>query len=410
MRAGTRSTLAAAAMVLAGTVSSCSAGLDRLPLPAPSPGARTYLITATFSDALNLPTKAKVRLSGADVGEVESMEARDYTAVVRMRISADTRIPVGTTAELRSATPLGDIFVSLKPPAAAEADGPMMRPGDAIPPDATATAASVEQVLTTASLLSNGGTIRNIINVVNGMGHAVGGKGEDLKQFLDESTRAVQNLSDRSTAIKQVLAHSGELATTLADRQRVLDDAIEASAPALGAIAGNTDPIVDLTGSVNRIALQLAKFPSVRGEPSRSMIADLNRLSAGLDAAANAPDASLENFSRVFGPMLKLTNSTSSHVDIDLADLAVGAFADPHHPGDPGSHGPTREDFRNMVGSISYALIKVRDKFWGAPTVPPGLVPPPDLIGPRPDALTPAPPRPNLLAPGPAPSAPAGTP
>ncbi|ORV48977.1 mammalian cell entry protein [Mycolicibacter engbaekii] len=389
-----------AAVVLAGALSSCSVGLDRLPLPAPSAGARTYPITATFANALNLPTKAKVRLSGADVGEVESMTARDYTAVVTMRISSDTQIPVGTTAELRSATPLGDIFVSLKPPADADPGGPLMAPGDAIPAHATATAASVEQVLTTASLLSNGGAIRNVINVVNGMGHAVGGKGEDLKQFLDESTRIVQNLSDRSTAIKTVLAQSGELSTTLSDRQQTIDEAIEASAPALGTLAGNTDHVVDLAATINRITLQLAKFPSVRGEISRSMIADLNRLSAGLDAATNAPDASLENFSRVFGPMLKLTNSTSSHVDIDLADMAVGAFADLHHPGDPGSHGPTREDFRNMVGSISYALIKVRDKFWGAPTMPPGLVPPPDLIGPRPGELTPAQPRPNLLAPG----------
>lgn len=409
MTAGRRSTLFAA-VVLAGTLSSCSAGLDRLPLPAPSAGARTYPITATFSDALNLPTKAKVRLSGADVGEVESMRAEDYTAVVSMRISADAQIPVGTTAELRSATPLGDIFVSLKPPATADPDGPMMAPGDAIPSNATATAASVEQVLTTASLLSNGGAIRNMINVVNGMGHAVGGKGEDLKQFLDESTRVVQNLSDRSSAIKQVLERSGELSTTLSDRQKTIDDALEASAPALGTMASNADRIVDLAATVNRTTLQLAKFPSVRGERSRSMIADLNQLSAGLDAATNAPDASLENFSRVFGPMLKLTNSTSSHVDIDLADLAVGAFADPHHPGDPGSRGPGREDFRNMVGSISYALIKVRDKFWGAPTMPPGLVPAPDLIGPRPDALTPAPPRPNLLAPGPVPASPGGSP
>ncbi len=65
------------------------------------------------------------------------------------------------------------------------------------------------------------------------------------------------------------------------------------------------------------------------------MMADLNRLSAGMNAASVAPGASLARFNTLFGPILKLTNSTSAHVDIDLADLAVGAFADPYHPADP---------------------------------------------------------------------------
>lgn len=97
-------------------LSSCSVGLAELPLPAPSQGKRTYPISAEFVDALNLPGKAKVRLSGADVGEVETMAVRDYTAVVTMQIASDVAIPHGTTAELRSATPLGDVFVALAPP------------------------------------------------------------------------------------------------------------------------------------------------------------------------------------------------------------------------------------------------------------------------------------------------------
>ncbi|MGE2734578.1 MlaD family protein [Mycolicibacterium vaccae] len=378
-------------------LTSCAVGLDRIPLPAPSAGARTYPISATFANALNLPFKAKVRLSGADVGEVESMVAQNYTAVVNMRIAADVAIPVGTRAELRSATPLGDIFVSLTPPAVPA--GAAMQPGDAIPLDTTASAASIEEVLSTAALLVNGGAIRNLTKVVNGLGRAFGGKGEDLGAFLDESTKLVQSLSDRSAVVKRTLAQTGELAETMSARQETIDAAIAAAAPALGTVADNTGRIVDLVAQVNRITLELAKLPSVRGEPSRSMIADLNRLSAELNAASLEPNASLDQFNSMFGAVLKVTNGTAAHVDIDLADLAVGAFADPYHPGDAGSHAPTREDFRNMVGSISYELMMVRNKFWGAPTAPPGTVPPPDLVGPAPGSLTPAPPPPPLPPP-----------
>ncbi len=389
--------LAAGATVLA--LTSCSVGLDGLPLPAPSAGQQTYPIGATFTDALNLPAKAKVRLSGADVGEVESMQARDYTAVVTLRIAADVQIPAGTKAELRSATPLGDVFVSLSPPPGLVPGAPMMRPGDTIGLASTASAASVEEVLSTAALLVNGGAIRNLTKVINGMGEAVGGKGEDLGRFIDESTQLIDSLSQRSVLIKQALTQTGDVAAVLAQRQESINEAIEAAGPALGTLADNTDRMVDLVAQVNRIMLQLAKFPSIRGEETRSMMADLNRLSAGMNEASIAPGASLARFNTLFGPILKLTNSTSAHVDIDLADLAVGAFADPYHPADPGSRAPTREDFRNMVGSITYELIKVRDKFWGAPTPPPGNVPPPNLIGPAPHALTPAPPPPGLPAP-----------
>lgn len=396
-----------------GALTSCAMGLDQIPLPAPSVGTRTYEISATFANALNLPFKAKVRLSGADVGEVDSMVAQDYTAVVTMQIASDVQIPVGTRAELRSATPLGDIFVSLTPPAVT-GNRWVMKPGDMISLDTTASAASIEEVLSTAALLVNGGAVRNLTKVINGMGRAVGGKGEDLNRFLDESTRLIQSLSARSAVVQRTLAQTGDLAATMSARQQSIDAAISAAAPALGTLADNTGRVVDLVAQVNRITMQLAKLPSVRGEPSRSMIADLNRLSAELNAAALEPNASLDQFNSMFGAVLKLTNGTAAHVDIDLADLAVGAFADPYHPGDAGSHGPTREDFRNMVGSISYELMLVRNKFWGAPTAPPGTAPPPNLIGPAPGSLTPAPPPPPLVPPsttGPAPPpVPAGTP
>jgi ABC-type transporter Mla subunit MlaD len=270
-----------------------------------------------------------------------------------------------------------------------------------LPIDSTASAASVEDVLSTAALLVNGGAIRNLTRVINGMGHAVGGKGEDLNRFIEESTRLIQSLSARSDSIKSALSQTGDLAATMADRQQAIDAAVEAGGPALGAVAENTDHIVDLIAQVNRITLQLAKFPSVRGEESRSMMADLNRLSAGLNDASTAPGASLANFNRMFGPILKTTNSTASNVEFDHADLAVGAFADRFHPADPGSRGPGREDFRNMVGSITYELLMIRNKFWGLPTPPPGTVPPPNLIGPGPGRLTPAPPPPPMQPPPP---------
>ena len=99
-------------------------GLASLPLPAPGVGSGGYTLTAVFSNALNLPSNAKVKLAGADVGELESMVARNYTAVTTLRIMDGVQLPRGSTAELRSATPLGDVFVALKPPSPPDPGAP----------------------------------------------------------------------------------------------------------------------------------------------------------------------------------------------------------------------------------------------------------------------------------------------
>ena len=120
-----------------------TSGLASLPLPHPGEGPGGYTLTAVFANALNLPAFAKVRLAGADVGQLETLQARDYTAVATLRIRDGVRLPEGTTVELRSATPLGDVFIAVKPPPDAPPDAPLLSDGDTIGIEDTAAAATV---------------------------------------------------------------------------------------------------------------------------------------------------------------------------------------------------------------------------------------------------------------------------
>ncbi|MFD6454911.1 MlaD family protein, partial [Nocardia sp. NPDC060220] len=170
----------AVAVALALSTSGCAVGLDQLPLPAPGLGGDTYTLTAAFSNALNLPMKAKVTLNGADIGQVESMSARDYTALVTLRITSSVRLPVGTSAQLRSATPMGDVFVAMKPPPVVEPGGALLDDGAAITLESTSAASTIEEMLTRASLLVNGGTIQYLTTVVAALSDHVGGRGDRL--------------------------------------------------------------------------------------------------------------------------------------------------------------------------------------------------------------------------------------
>ncbi|MGW0177656.1 MlaD family protein [Rhodococcus sp. NPDC003322] len=360
-----RTALAGICVAAAVFVSGCGVGLEDLPLPAPGVGGDSYALTATFANALNLPAAAKVKLSGVDVGEVESMSVDNYTAVVRMRIMDGVQLPVGSTAELRSATPLGDIFVAVHIPDNPPPGTAMLGDGDGIPLESTSAAATVEEVLTTAALLVNGGVLRDATKVVNGLGAAVGDRGEGLSGLIDRSTGLVNNLASRNDEIRGVLEESAELARTLAGQQTAIADLMAAAAPATGAVSANTEQALALLGRLDRVARQLERYPSIAGTAPGGMVADLNRIAAELARAANDPNADLDAVNEMLAPIIKITNSTSAHVNADLQDLALGAIADPNHAADPGSRIPESGDAAAAVGTLTYTLQRLRDKWIG---------------------------------------------
>jgi len=196
---GARAKAALAISATAILSSGCATnGLASLPLPAPGLGSGGYTLTAVFANALNLPMNAKVKLAGADVGEVESMVARNYTAVTTIRIRDDVLLPQGSIAELRTATPLGDVFVALRPPAEANPNAPSLHNGDTIGLESTAAASTVESVLSSAAVMVNGGTVRNFSNLINGAGSAAGDQGRAFGELIRKSSRLLATLDSRS--------------------------------------------------------------------------------------------------------------------------------------------------------------------------------------------------------------------
>ncbi|WP_245713668.1 MlaD family protein [Nocardia vaccinii] len=336
-----------------------------MPLPAPSVGSHFYTLTASFANALNLPAKAKVQESGDVVGEVASMTARDYTAVVAMHIESTVSLPVGTTAELRSATPLGDVFVALSPPASPLPGGGVLHDGDSIPLASTSASATIEDVLSRAALLVDGGAIRDLTQVLNGLGKQLAGKGDNLATLIANTTTLVEKLSARSQQIHDVDEKAGALTATLAAQQSTLTDIIAAAGPALTVVSSDTRNITDLIAEVNEIARQLEKFPSVNGTSRRSLLADVDHLAAGMSAASANPNANLDSLNDTLSILTKLSASTGGDVDVDVRQIAAGAIPDLNFPGNPAAKVPDPTDWVNFVGSLEYSLNRLHDRVIG---------------------------------------------
>ncbi|WP_261861125.1 MCE family protein, partial [Mycobacterium montefiorense] len=379
-----RSMLAIAAAVLIS--SGCATnGLASLPLPAPGLGSGGYTLTVVFSNALNLPMNAKVKLAGADVGQVEAMSARNYTAVTTLRIRNDVQLPRGSTAELRTATPLGDVFVALKPPADDPASDPMLHNGDTIGLDSTAAAATVESVLSSAAILVNGGAVRNFTNIINGFGKATGDQGQAFGQLISKSNQLVGTLDTRSDQISTALTQLSRLADQLDAKDAAITDLMTAARPATATLADNTAELSSLAVQVGDTSRLLARFPSIGGTDTsgRSIIRDLNTIAGAANDVAVSPDTSFYALNRMIPPLVKSTAGSAISVHVGVDKLILGSIPDIGFPGDIGLHGPHHYNVNLLVGTLKYTLWRLQERVVGrgpnSPQVP--VVPDPTVPG-----------------------------
>ena len=406
MTARVRAALAVLAVTAVVSSGCATNGLASLPLPAPGLGSGGYTLTAVFSNALNLPMNAKVKLAGADVGQVESMVARNYTAVTTLRIRNDVQLARGSTAELRTATPLGDVFVALKPPAADAPNLPMLKDGDTIGLASTAAASTVESVLSSAAVLVNGGAVRNFTNIINGFGKATGDQGQAFGELIRKSNRLIGTLDSRSDQIATALTQLSRLADQIDAKDRAITELMVAARPATSTLADNTTELSNLAVQVGDTTRLLARFPAIAGTDTsgRSIIRDLNTIAGAANGVAVSPDTSWVSLNRLIPPLVKSTagNSISVHVSVDK--ILLGSIPDIGFPGDIGLHGPHRYNWNQFIGSLKYTLWRLQERVVGrgpnSPQVP--VIPDPVVPGQIDVAPTPPGPPPGPQPPGPA--------
>jgi len=85
-------------------------------------------VTAEFSTVAGLKQGANVEIAGVEIGKVDSIDIRDYKAVVRMRIRRGLRLQEDTIASVRTRGLIGDKFINLSPGASDR----LIRPGGKI--------------------------------------------------------------------------------------------------------------------------------------------------------------------------------------------------------------------------------------------------------------------------------------
>ncbi|MFI9402110.1 MCE family protein [Nocardia sp. NPDC052316] len=358
-RRGVRTIIRALTAIVAATViSGCGLTVQKLPLPMPGLSGETYTVHAIFEDALSLADQAKVRIGGSNVGVVTKISTKNFQAIVDLTIRTDVDLPEGSTAELRQDTPLGEMFVAVSTPPT-RPGAPMLRDGATLGTDRTSSAASVEQLLVSISLLFNGGGVTALAELTAELDAIAGGRGGQLSHLVTEMTGVVRSLNDNSVRVDAVLAEFGTLAGSIETRQAELGRVAGTLPEMLGALAENNRAIGDLLTKVSATSAALGDYADTTGRHLADLLDNTRRLMGAL-AATGEDLATMLDRMHTLRPKLDTTfRGKGIGIFFTVTALDVSALTDPQ-----GRFHDLR-DMRDFVGSMIQVLQLVQSRTEG---------------------------------------------
>lgn len=221
-----------------------------LPLPGNGVSGKTIKVSATFDEALNLAQGAAVRINGVDSGRVVSVKAKDFHAVVTMNVKQDAKLRQDATARLRYTTPLGELFVDVTNPNT----GALVTDGGALSPKRVSTAPTVEDALSSASLLINGGGLNQLQTITSEANKALDGRSGTIRDLLARSTTTLDKINASDADFDRTLRALAKVSATLNARRSVIHSALRDVRPAAKVFRENTANLDALLQSLDKFA------------------------------------------------------------------------------------------------------------------------------------------------------------
>jgi phospholipid/cholesterol/gamma-HCH transport system substrate-binding protein len=266
-------------------------GLDRALL------GSGYEVAADFRDSGGIFVNAEVTNRGVAVGRVTDMKLVDdgVRVVLTIEPGADP-IPADTEAVVATRSAVGEQYVDLRPQSA---DGPFLEDGSVIPQSRTDIPVPVEQMLLSIDGLVGSIDEDNLRIVVDELGRAFEGSGDDLGRLIDNGdillARAEESLpqtlrlitdgqtvldtqaADRS-AIRQWAADLRLVSDTFVDldpelrglvvnapdASAAIEDLVQQAGPGLGSLVRNMDILNKVQiPRLDGVEQMLVTFPDV---------------------------------------------------------------------------------------------------------------------------------------------------
>ncbi|MEU1983846.1 MCE family protein [Nocardia sp. NPDC019395] len=235
-------------------------GLNSLPMPGTEgTGDGSYEVKIQMPNVTTLTRNSPVRVDDVAVGAVTDIEVEDWHALVTVSLNPGVVLPANATAKIGQTSLLGSNHVELAPPADIPPQGRLAE-GDVIPLDRAGVYPTTEQVLSSLSVVLNGGGISQLENITRELNTALVGNEDEVRDLIPQMNDLIGNLNAQRDDIIAAMSGLDRVSGQFVEQTDVVEAAIEEIHPALTVLADRRQNITttitklgDLSDVVNRL-------------------------------------------------------------------------------------------------------------------------------------------------------------
>lgn len=178
---------------------------------------RSFPVSAQFKDSGGIFAGAQVTYRGIPVGKVGKLEFKDNGVRARLDIENDApKIPADVLAVVANKSAIGEQFVDLQPRASS---APYLRAGSSISLRNTRIPIDTTTLLVDIDNLVSSVNTDSLRTMVDELGQAFEGTGQDLGTILDTSSEFIQAADDNIEVTRALINDSESVLQTQIDKQ-----------------------------------------------------------------------------------------------------------------------------------------------------------------------------------------------
>ncbi|MCU1701781.1 MAG: virulence factor Mce family protein [Mycobacterium sp.] len=217
---------------------------------------RTTGYTAIFKNASGLRSGQFVRASGVEVGKVSNVELIDGGTKAKVDFAVDRSLPLfqGTTASVRYLNLIGDRYLELK----RGDDEKRLPAGGTIPIERTQPALDLDALIGGFRPLFRALDPDKVNNIAQSIITIFQGQGGTINDILDQTGELTSTLADRDQAIGEVVRNLNTVLDTTVKHQQQFDETVQNFEQLITSLKNRADPIATSVADISDAAGSVA--------------------------------------------------------------------------------------------------------------------------------------------------------
>ncbi|WP_327143455.1 MCE family protein [Nocardia sp. NBC_01327] len=272
-------------------------GLNSLPMPGTQgTGDGSWQVKIQMPNVTTLTRNSPVRVNDVTVGSVTDIEVEGWHALVTIGLNKGVKVPANALAKIGQTSLLGSNHLELDPPTDVAPQGEL-KAGDVIPLERAGAYPTTEQVLSSLSVVLNGGGISQLENITGELNKALDGNTDAVRDLLPQLNTLATTLDGQTKDIIATMGGLDRFAGVLAQQKDQLASAIDNIHPALTVLADRRQKITEALTSLGGLSDVISQLVQKGGD---NLTADLHNIGPVLQTIGDTG----ENLSKALGMLL----------------------------------------------------------------------------------------------------------